>query len=383
MRGALYDETLVWQPWDGFAVAPYYRAEDLADVRFSSLPPMPSGASWHVRQDFVQRDLGEANRLAREALRGGAEALGFSLSVDGEARRGVPIQSADDFHRLLDDIDLGVVPLHFEVDSAPQTVGAMWADVARQQGVAVERLQGSLLVDRREGWAPSDVQVAADEAATLVRWATDKVPRLRVLGVDVRPYSHANPAEQIGKALAQVSDYLAHLAERDLRADQVAGQMHLAVSVGASFLMEIAKLRALRQLAARVVSVYAEEENNTIHLPITAYTSPFTSDKEGVHLNLVQGTAAAAAAVLGGCDALVVQPFDVALGPPTDTAYRLARGTQLILRHEAHLGTVADPTAGAYYLEVLTDKLARAAWDVFRGEEGKEERKNGGKEERR
>ena len=106
-------------------------------------------------------------------------------------------------------------------------------------------------------------------------------------------------------------------------------------------------------------------------LPITSFTSQHTSNKEDVHLNLVHGTVAAAAAVIGGCDALVVHPFDAALGPPTDAAYRLARGTGLVLRHEAHLGAVADPAAGAYHVEALADKLARAGWEAFREEERK------------
>ena len=383
LRDALYEETLVWRPWDGFAVAPYYRAEDLADVRLASGWQVQTSTSWQIRQNVHQSELGEANRLARDALRGGAETLGFALRVQGEAGHGVPVRTADDLHRLLDGIDLEAVPLHFSVDGAPQTVGAMWTDVASQRGVATEKLQGSILLERAARPTPSDVRVAMDEAAALVRWGTAKAPRLRMLGVDVRHDRQANPAVQIGKALAQISAYLAHLAERGLPVDHVAGQIHLAVCVGAGFLMEIAKLQALRRLAERVVSVYAEDNKDLISIPITAYTSPFTSDKEDVHMNLVQGTVASAAAVLGGCDALVVRPFDAALGPPTDAAYRLARGTQLILRHEARLGAAAEPIKGAYYLEVLTDKLARAAWEVFRGGEGKGERKNGGKEEER
>ena len=381
LRGTSYEEALVWEPWDGFTVAPYYRAEDLKDVRLAPLQGRERGL-WQIRQDILQDDLAEANRLAREALHGGADALGFSLGVGGEAGHGVSIQSADDLDRLLDAIDLGTVPLHLTTNRAAEAVGAMWADVAERRGVAAEQLQGSLTFGGPETVSQNsaDVRAAMDEAAALARWAAAEVPRLRVLSVDVRPYRQANPVVQIAKALAQVSAYLAQLTERGLAVDHVSGQIHLAVSVGASFLMEIAKLRALRPLVQRVVSVYAEGENSLQPAPITAFTSDLTSSEADIHLNLVHGTAAAAAALIGGCDVLAVHPFDAALGSPTDAAYRLARGTGLILRHEAHFGTTPDPAAGAYHIEVLTDKLARAAWDAFREFEkgGKGERKNGG-----
>ena len=382
LRGASYEEALVWEPWEGFAVAPYYRAEDLADVRLAPSPPAADVARWQIRQDVRHGDVGEASRIARQALDGGAEAVGFRL--DAEGRRGVPVRTAADVRRLLDGLDPGR-PLHFEVGRTSgegRLIAETWADVAGRRGASTDGLRGSILLAEPDGRATTDVQARGDEAAALVRWAIAEAPRLRVLGTDVRPYADATPDVQIGRALADVSDTLADTwTERGLTAWEVAARMHLAVPVGASFLLEIAKLRALRALVRRVVSVYARtsgaESEPPGEVPITAFTTPRTSSEADVHLNLVHGTVAAVAALVGGADVLVVEPFNAALGPPSDAAYRLARGTGLVLRHEARFGAAPDPAAGAYYVEALTDRLARAAWEAFRREEGRGKREGG------
>lgn len=375
LRGASYEEALVWRPWNGFAVAPYYREEDLADVAPLQAAPgrlpyarrgAPEGNPWQIRQDILHEDPREANRLAREALEGGAEAIGFTLNAGGESGRGVRIRTTEDLGRLLGDIGLGAVPLHITADR-PLEVGKRWADVASRRGLGAASLTGSLARDPADTWLDvrPDVEAVLDEATALARWALAEAPRLRVLAVDVRPRDGRTPVQEVGMALAAVSEYLAQLTERGLAVEEVTGRMHVAVDVGTSFLMEIAKLRALRLLTRRVVSAYAEGGSASEDVPITAFTSRAALREDDPHVNLVRGTTSAAAAVVGGCDALVVQPFDGVLGTPTGAAYRLARGTQLVLKHEAHLDEVADLAAGAYYVEVLTDKLARAAWRFF------------------
>jgi methylmalonyl-CoA mutase len=100
-------------------------------------------------------------------------------------------------------------------------------------------------------------------------------------------------------------------------------------------------------------------------MTIYARTSHWTATIYDPHVNLLRATTEAMAAAIGGADAIEVEPFDGAYREPGESARRLARNTQIILKQEAWLNRVVDPAAGSYYLEVLTDSLAREAWKLL------------------
>jgi len=134
--------------------------------------------------------------------------------------------------------------------------------------------------------------------------------------------------------------------------------------VGTRFFLEVARLRAARRLVAQLAEAYGVDRPPRLQVQaVTAWRATTLYDP---HLNLLRSaTAGAAAAVIGGADVLAVRPFDAAQRAPDDTGRRLALNAQHILREEAHLGRTADPAAGSYYAEVLTDRFARRAWTRF------------------
>lgn len=135
----------------------------------------------------------------------------------------------------------------------------------------------------------------------------------------------------------------------------------LGVSVDGRFLLSVAKLRAARAIWARLAAAY----DVAAPARIEARSSARMLSRLDAWTNLVRLTAAGFAGAVGGADAVVLAPFTEPLGPPTDFARRQARNTQLVLQEEAHLGRVADPAAGAWSLERITDELARRAWAVM------------------
>jgi methylmalonyl-CoA mutase len=137
----------------------------------------------------------------------------------------------------------------------------------------------------------------------------------------------------------------------------------LGLSVDGEYFSGIAKLRAARALWARLTAACG------VNVParIEARSSRRMLSKLDPWVNLLRLTAAGFAAATGGADAVVLEPFTRPLGHPTPFARRQARNTQLVLMEEAHLGEVADPAGGAWFLETRTDDLARVAWTVFQG----------------
>ena len=147
--------------------------------------------------------------------------------------------------------------------------------------------------------------------------------------------------------------------------DEAAGQIGFSYAVAGDFFTEIAKLRAARGLWAKVIAASGGEPGAAA-APIHCRTSRFTMTKRDPWVNMLRVTAECAAAVFGGAQSVATQPFDAAIGPPNELARRVARNTQIVLRDESHLDAVADPAGGSWFVESLTDQLARAAWDEVR-----------------
>lgn len=153
----------------------------------------------------------------------------------------------------------------------------------------------------------------------------------------------ATAVQELGYALASASDQMAS-------GQAVSG---LLFAIGSNYFFEIAKLRAARMLFARLAGAYEQPAAVKIYA-VTALSNKSIYDP---YTNLLRATTESLSAVIGGCDALQVQPAGF--------AGRLAKNVQLILKEEAHLDKVADPAGGSYYVEALTDSLSREAWKVF------------------
>jgi methylmalonyl-CoA mutase len=128
--------------------------------------------------------------------------------------------------------------------------------------------------------------------------------------------------------------------------------------------MEIAKLRAARILWSKIAEAYGVAATQT-HIRIHSVSSQWNMTLYDPHVNMLRGTTEAMSSVLGGADLVNVLPFDYPNGKGNEFSDRIARNVQIILREEAYLDRVADPSSGSYYLESLTDKLSEKAWEMF------------------
>jgi methylmalonyl-CoA mutase len=147
--------------------------------------------------------------------------------------------------------------------------------------------------------------------------------------------------------------------------DAAARQIGFSYSVSGDFFTQVAKLRAARWLWAKVV-ITAGGEQSAAAMQIHCRTSRFTKTQRDPWVNMLRVTSECTAAVFGGAQSIATMPFDCAIGPADELAQRVARNTQVVLREESHLGEVADPAGGSWFVERLTNDLARAAWNELR-----------------
>jgi len=202
--------------------------------------------------------------------------------------------------------------------------------------------------------------------ADLATWTAEHAPGLRAALVSSAPYHEAGASavDEIAFALATGLEYLRHLQAAGLTVDQAAKQIGFDASVACDLFTGVAKLRALRKLWAGIVATLGGS-GSALAATIHARGSERVLTKPDPWVNLLRATVECFSGAVGGADSISVPPFDAALGPSDAFARRMARNTQLILRDEASVHRVIDPGGGSFFLESLTETMARAAWSRF------------------
>lgn len=214
-----------------------------------------------------------------------------------------------------------------------------------------------------------ELDVAYAGLAESTRTAARRRPSLRTIlcdGVAVHD-AGASAEQEVAFVVAAGIEHLRRLEAHGLPPTAAVPHLALRMAVGTDLLLEVAKLRAVSSLWARVrAHAGAAEGPRTPPTPLWIRSSWRGSTRRDPWVNLLRGTVAGFAAVVGGASVLAIQPFTEALGEPGPDARRWAIATQHILRGEAHLGRVDDPAAGSWTFEGLTDALARGAWQQVR-----------------
>jgi methylmalonyl-CoA mutase len=396
LKGAPFDKKMISTTYEGIALQPVYRREDGAKVAHAgSLPGFPPfvrgatasgypGRPWDVSQEIALSGAAEFNDAARAGLQRGLTAL--NMVVDQATRKGadpdwaapaevgaggLSVATLADLERALDGIDLETVPLFVRSGASGMPFAALLAALARKRGRDLRRLRGCIEVDplgvlAHEGRLPQSLDGAYREMAALTEWAAAEAPLLQTVCVHGRAWHEAgaNAVQELAFTLAMAADYLRAMHRRGLDVEVMAPRLRFAHTVGVQFFVEIAKLRASRLLWSRLISVLggsAEAQKASLHVR----TSFFNKTSYDPHVNLLRTTVEAFGAVLGGCDSLQVGAFDEVVRTPDEFSTRIARNQQLILREECHLTSVIDPAGGSWFVESLTDQLARRAWGVF------------------
>ena len=369
LAGAAAEEALATEVEDGLWVQPLYTGQDTApEPGWPGFAPFTRGgraqgavvSGWDVRQWHADPDPGRTREAVLADLDSGVTSLWIGLGGPG-----LPVTALPE---VLDGVYLdlaGVV-----LDAGGEFAAAADQLLALYAGGPAAVPAGNLGADplglaARTG---QDDGIAAHlaAAAALAGRCRAEFPGLRALVVDALPYHEAgaSAAQELGLSLSTAVAYLRELAGAGLSAAEAAGQLEFRYAAGADQFLTIAKLRAARRLWSRVAEVCETGPAGAAQRQ-HAVTSAVMMTERDPWVNMLRTTVACLAAGAGGADAVTVLPFDSALGLPDGFSRRIARNTQAILLEEANLGRVTDPAGGSWYVERLTDSLARAAWDWF------------------
>lgn len=386
LKEADYKEKLRWNTGEGVAPLPFYRREDTAQINRQH--PLPkkyrdgNPNSWEIREPVFADSIESANEAACNALSRGADALQFYLKVLrsegmlGGDLQGMPIQNQQDFSHLLQDISLEDVALHFDAGLAsPALLAMLWNEVEKQNYPA-EKIRSTFSYDPfiyilQHGQYPKQEEALKDNINDLAEFARDNLPQISPLGIDARFYHSAGGTivQELGLGMAAASEYLSVLTESGFETEEVASLLHFSFAIGSSYFLEIAKFRAARLLWQNLLEAYggdAEQSGTYLH----GETSQWNKTLYDPYTNMLRTSTEGMSAAIAGCDSITILPFDRHFRQPDDFSQRIARNQQLILSEENYLDKVADPAAGSYYIEKLTDDIGRAAWKLFQKIEG-------------
>ena len=370
LKGADFQKKLVWRTNEGFNVQPFYRREDLANLKTpDALPgefPFVRGNKkdsnvWYVRQNIKVDDPKAANAKALDILNKGIDSLGFKIPGKQVSKETV--------ETLLDNILCDIVEVNFS--TCPQhslELAEILVEYFAKKGYDKEKVVGSIWWDpmMKMVMKGKDVTSMLEMGPKLVE-TLKEYPNFRCITVSTDALNNAGAyiVQELGYALAWGNEYLQQLTDAGVDVDLAAKSIKFNMGVSENYFMEIAKFRAARLLWAQIVKQYEPKCDCACKMIINATTSTYNQTLFDSYVNLLRSQTEAMSAALGSVHSMVVTPFDAPYEEATDFSERIARNQQLLIKEESHFDRIVDPSAGSYYIEHLTDALATEAWKIF------------------
>jgi len=346
LKGADYNQALIWDSPENIVVKPFYHGDDL---RGKNLAKINTISQCKIGQQIYAGNEKAANKKALEALERGADSLVFIIPSEK-----IKIDT------LLNGIELASTCIHFEI----QFLSHEYIQQIKKY-VGTQKARISLNIDiignlaRTGNWFHS---LNKDHEILLKILKDNKdSDRVNSIGVDTSLYQNAgaNRVQQLAYALSHANEYLYFIKKNNLKPID---EIIFKVSIDSNYFFEIAKLRALRVLWKTLSNEYGIDTDCHI------IASPTTRNKTlyDPHVNMLRTTTEYMSAVLGGANTVSCKAYDAIFHKDNEFSERIALNQLSIIREEAHLKKANNPSDGSYYIESLTEQMAEKALALFK-----------------
>ena len=396
-------EGRVWETPEGIPVAPTYTAADLEGV--GHLGTMPGIAPyvrgpystmyvqqpWTIRQYAGFSTAEASNAFYRRNLAAGQ--MGLSIAFDLATHRGydsdhprvagdvgmagVAIDSIRDMRILFDGIPLDRMSVSMTMNGAVLPVLALYVVAAEEQGVSQEKLQGTIQNDILKEFMVRNTYIYPPTPsmriiADIFRHTAARMPKFNSISISGYHMQEAGATQDLELAytLADGMEYVRTGVASGLDVDAFAPRLSFFWAIGMNFFMEVAKMRAARNIWAKLLRDFGAKNPKSLALRTHCQTSGWSLTAQDVYNNVARTCIEAMAATQGHTQSLHTNSLDEAIALPTDFSARIARNTQLYLQMESGTTRVIDPWGGSYYVERLTHELEQRAWTHIREVEG-------------
>jgi methylmalonyl-CoA mutase len=387
-----------WLSPEHIAIKRFYTQEDLKGLEHleyaAGISPYLRGPystmyvmkPWTIRQYAGFSTAEESNAFYRRNLAAGQKGLSVAFDLathrgyDSDHERvagdvgkaGVAIDSIIDMKILFDQIPLDQMSVSMTMNGAVLPIMAFYIVAAEEQGVAPEKLAGTIQNDILKEFMVRNTYIYPPEGSMRIvgdifRYCAAQMPRFNCISVSGYHMQEAGATADIELAytLADGLEYLRTGVKAGLDVDSFAPRISFFWGIGMNHFMEIAKMRAARMLWAKLVKNFNPKNPKSLALRTHSQTSGWSLTAQDPFNNVVRTCVEAMAAALGHTQSLHTNALDEALALPTDFSARIARNTQIYLQEETDITRVVDPWGGSFYVERLTHELMHSAWELI------------------
>jgi methylmalonyl-CoA mutase len=388
-------------PWitpEGIPVKNEFSRDDIKQAEHldfaAGLPPFTRGPystmyvsrPWTVRQYAGFSTAEESNAFYRRNLAAGQKGLSvaFDLAthrgydsdhprVTGDVgKAGVAIDSILDMEILFDQIPLDKMSVSMTMNGAVLPIMAFYIAAAKKQGVSLDQLSGTIQNDILKEFMVRNTYIypplpSMKIIGDIFEYTTKNMPKFNSISISGYHMQEAGATADIELAytLADGLEYIRTGLKSGLKIDEFAPRLSFFWAVGMNHFMEIAKMRAARMLWAKIIKQFDPKNPKSMALRTHSQTSGWSLSEQDPFNNVARTCIEAMAAGLGGTQSLHTNALDEAIALPTDFSARIARNTQIFIQEETQITKSVDPWAGSFYVEYLTEEIAKKAWKLI------------------
>jgi methylmalonyl-CoA mutase len=396
-------EDLLFETNEQIKLKPLYTKDDLDGLHHlddkPGLPPYTRGPyptmyvnrAWTVRQYAGFSTAEESNAFYRRNLAMGQKGLSvaFDLAthrgydsdhprvVGDVGKAGVAIDSILDMKTLFDGIPLDQMSVSMTMNGAVLPILAFFIVTAEEQGVSQEKLSGTIQNDILKEYMVRNTYIYPPEMsmkiiADIFEYTSKYMPKFNSISISGYHMQEAGaPADiELAYTLADGLEYVRTGLKAGIEVDSFAPRLSFFWAIGMNYFMEVAKMRAGRNIWAKMMKSFEPKNPKSLALRTHSQTSGWSLTEQDPFNNVTRTLIEAHAAAMGHTQSLHTNALDEAIALPTDFSARIARNTQLFLQEETSITKVIDPWAGSYYVEALTNQLMERAWKHIEEIEG-------------
>jgi len=341
---------------------------------------------WTIRQYAGFSTAEESNAFYRRNLDAGQKGLSIAFDLpthrgyDSDHERvvgdvgkaGVAIDSVEDMKVLFDQIPLDEMSVSMTMNGAVLPIMAFYIVAAEEQGVAIEKLSGTIQNDILKEFMVRNTYIypptpSMKIIADIFEFTSKKMPKFNSISISGYHMQEAGATAHIELAytLADGLEYIRTGLSTGMTIDEFAPRLSFFWAIGMNHFMEIAKMRAGRMIWAKLVKQFNPKNEKSLLLRTHCQTSGWSLTEQDPFNNVTRTCIEAAAAAFGGTQSLHTNALDEAIALPTDFSARIARNTQIFLQEETKITKTVDPWAGSFYVENLTNEMVENTWKLI------------------
>ena len=383
---------------EGIELKETYSEKDIEDLEFldfgAGFAPNLRGpyATMYVRRPWTIRQYAgfstaeESNAFYRRNLAAGQKGLSIAFDLpthrgyDSDHERvvgdvgkaGVAIDSVEDMKVLFDQIPLDEMSVSMTMNGAVLPIMAFYIVAAEEQGVAIEKLSGTIQNDILKEFMVRNTYIypptpSMKIIADIFEFTSKKMPKFNSISISGYHMQEAGATADIELAytLADGLEYIRTGLSTGMKIDDFAPRLSFFWAIGMNHFMEIAKMRAGRMIWAKLIQQFNPKSDKSLALRTHCQTSGWSLTEQDPFNNVARTCIEATAAAFGGTQSLHTNALDEAIALPTDFSARIARNTQIYLQEETKITKTVDPWAGSYYVESLTNEIVESTWKLI------------------